>query len=78
MFHHGWREPNFFVDWVRETRADVRIYVVLGEPDNHLGLLEAMDSEGLFSRDSEEEYFAVGARTDAWGAAAAADAIIID
>lgn len=20
MYYHGWREPNFFLDWVRETR----------------------------------------------------------
>jgi hypothetical protein len=47
--------------------ADVRIYFVLGEPDNHLGLLEAMHHEGLFDKDKlveGEEYFVVGINVD--------------
>ena len=49
---------------------DVRIYLVLGEQDYHLGLLEAMHQEGLFSAEREdEEYFVVGINSgEAWDA----------
>ena len=46
-YHHGWRQENIFVPWVRQTKDSVRIYVLLGEQDHHLGLLEAMHAEGL-------------------------------
>jgi len=69
MYHHGWRQPNFFKGWIRQTKEEVRIYVVIGESDNHLGLLEAMHEEKLFEESSEEgqTYFVVGVRPDhAW------------
>ena len=44
----------------------MRIYVVLGTHDQHLGLLEAMHSLDLFSRESEEEYFVVGVGIEPW------------
>ncbi len=25
MYHHGWREPNFFSQWVRETKDGERL-----------------------------------------------------
>ena len=48
----------------------MRIYVVLGEQDYHLGLLEAMHQEGLFGREEKkEEYFVVGMNSgEAWDA----------
>ena len=47
----------------------MRIYVVLGEQDYHLGLLEAMHQEGLFGREEMEEYFVVGMNSgEAWDA----------
>ena len=47
---------------------DVRIYVVLGEQDYHLGLLEAMHQEGIFNAE-KEEYFIVGINSgEAWDA----------
>ena len=44
--------------------------MVLGEQDYHLGLLEAMHQEGLFSEEEEEEeYFVVGMNSgEAWDA----------
>ena len=46
--------------------SDVRIYVILGEGDNHLGLLEAAVEEALFSGQKEEEFFVVGVRIEPW------------
>ncbi len=40
--------------------------MILGEGDNHLGLLEAMDEEGLFRFDREDDFFVVGARIEPW------------
>ncbi|TRY66505.1 hypothetical protein TCAL_17353, partial [Tigriopus californicus] len=37
------------------NKVDVRIYFILGESDNHLGLLDALHEEGLFQ--AKEEYF---------------------
>ena len=48
--------------------TDVRIYFLLGEPDNHLGLLEALNFKGLLDNEKEDEYFVVGIRNDAWDA----------
>ena len=66
MYHHGYRQHNFFREWIRQTRDSVRIYLILGKSDNHLGLLEAMEEEGLFREDrgQDEEYFVVGIRTE--------------
>ncbi len=100
MFHQGWRQPNFFRPWLRETKQgnknfsgrikqikliynngeitflDVRIYVILGFGDNHLGLLEAMHAEGMLHNKSDDKnnheeeqqdhYFVVGIRIDPW------------
>lgn len=46
----------------------MRIYFLLGEPDNHLGLLEALNFKGLLDDGKEDEYFVVGIRNDAWDA----------
>ncbi len=60
-----WAPLLFF--FFRHVRVvDVRIYVLLGEGDNHLGLLEAAVAEGLFSDDDEDENFVVGVRIDPW------------
>ena len=43
----------------------MRIYLVLGEPDNHLGLLEAMEANGLFDL-PDREYFVIGIVSAKW------------
>ena len=53
----------FHFQWVRETASEVRIYLVLGAADNHIGLLSALQSEGLLE---DGEYFVVGLWEGAW------------
>lgn len=55
-YHHGYSD-NPFVQLVRETYTDVRIYVILGHYYEHLGLMVAMEQLGLFEKG---EYFVVG------------------
>ncbi|KAJ1522078.1 hypothetical protein ONE63_002389 [Megalurothrips usitatus] len=55
-YHHGYSE-NPFLDIVRETHRDTRIYIVLGGHDDHIGLLTAMESLHLFDNG---EYWVVG------------------
>ena len=63
MYHAGWKEENFFNDWVEETFENVRIYLILGESDNHLGLLDALYNKGLLQTG---KYFVIGIRADTW------------
>ena len=51
------------MQWVRETADEVRIYLVLGAADNHIGLLSTLQSEGLLEGG---EYFVVGLWEGAW------------
>ena len=51
------------IQWVRETADEVRIYLVLGAADNHIGLLSALQDEGLLEGG---EYFVVGLWQGAW------------
>ena len=39
MYHYGWDDPNMFRDWIKETKDSIRIYLILGDSDTHLGLL---------------------------------------
>jgi hypothetical protein len=66
MYHHGWDEENFFINWIRETKETARIYIIVGESDTHLGLLDAMFEEDLFNENLDEEYFVIGIRADVW------------
>ncbi|XP_050522533.1 receptor-type guanylate cyclase Gyc76C isoform X2 [Daktulosphaira vitifoliae] len=53
---HGYVD-NPFVKLVADTYLDTRIYVVLGNNDDHAGLVVAMEEMGLFKNG---EYFVVG------------------
>ena len=66
MYHFGWSEVNFFEEWIKETKDSARIFVIIGEADAHLGLLEAMVNENVFFSHNEDEYFVLGVRTDIW------------
>ena len=71
MYHYGWDEANIFRDWISETKNSVRIYLVLGDSDTHLAMLEAMHDERLFDATGVDDandryYFVVGVRADAW------------
>jgi hypothetical protein len=39
MYHYGWDDANIFLDWIDETKDQIRIYFVLGDSDTHLALL---------------------------------------
>ena len=71
MYHFGWDEANIFTDWISEIKKSVRIFLVLGDSDIHLALLEAMHEQRLFDADADVDaadryYFVVGVRADAW------------
>ncbi|XP_034230104.1 receptor-type guanylate cyclase Gyc76C [Thrips palmi] len=55
-YHHGYSE-NPFLDIVRDTHRDTRIYIILGGQDDHIGFLAAMESLHLFDNG---EYWVVG------------------
>jgi hypothetical protein len=61
--------------------ANVHIYFVLGEPDNHLGLLKSMHHKGLFDKEKLEqgkEYFVVGINADkSWDKKGEVDNVLI-
>ena len=39
MYHYGWDDAKMFRDWIKETKDSIRIYLILGDSDTHLGLL---------------------------------------
>ena len=43
-----------------------RIYVIVGDSDTHLGLLEAMVKEEMLDDLDEAEYFVIGIRDNVW------------
>ena len=57
---------NSFFDWINETKNDARIFIILGELDCHLGLLKAFHDHGLFTDNSEDEYFVIGVNIDVY------------
>ncbi|XP_065215329.1 guanylate cyclase 32E [Planococcus citri] len=62
VYHYGYSQ-NPFVDLVKRTYQKTRIYVVLGQYYEHLGLLSAMNDMSLFEAG---EYFVVGIVTQAY------------
>jgi hypothetical protein len=66
--HFSRRSPmrNSFFDWINETKNDARIFIILGELDCHLGLLKAFYDHGLFTDNSEDEYFVIGVNIDVY------------
>ena len=57
---------NSFFDWINQTKNDARIFIILGELDCHLGLLKAFYDHGLFTDNSEDEYFVIGVNIDVY------------
>ena len=66
--HFSRRSPmrNSFFDWINQTKNDARIFIILGELDCHLGLLKAFYDHGLFTDNSEDEYFVIGVNIDVY------------
>ena len=48
---------------MRETADDVRIYIIYGHSDTHLGLLEALQLQGCLET---KKYFVVGLLDGIW------------
>jgi hypothetical protein len=44
MYHYGWDDANMFNDWLEETKDSIRIFLILGDSDTHLGLLVSISS----------------------------------
>ena len=57
---------NSFFDWINQTKNDARIFIILGELDCHLGVLKAFFDHGLFTDNSEDEYFVIGVNIDVY------------
>ncbi|KAG5673369.1 hypothetical protein PVAND_003425 [Polypedilum vanderplanki] len=55
-YFHGYR-ANPFDDLVRDTYRDTRIYLILGQFHEHIGLMMSLYSRGLLN---DGEYFVVG------------------
>ena len=54
------------MNFVNETKNDARIFVILGESDCQLNVLEAFYNHGLFNDNVEDEYFVVGVNIDVY------------
>ena len=66
MYHYGWDETQIFETWIQEVKNEARIFVIIGDSDAHLGLLNAMSNQGLFSEDILDEYFVNGIDLSVW------------
>ena len=66
MYHYGWDENEIFETWIKEVKTQARIFVIVGDSDAHLGLLNAMHKQGLFSVDNFDEYFVIGIDLSVW------------
>ena len=66
MYHYGWDENEIFETWIKEVKNQARIFVIVGDSDAHLGLLNAMHKQGLFSVDNFDEYFVIGIDLSVW------------
>ncbi|KDR09970.1 Guanylate cyclase 32E, partial [Zootermopsis nevadensis] len=60
-YHVQGYKDNPFLQLVRDTYGDTRIYVILGHQDEHLGLMIAMEEMKLFDKG---EYWVVGVDTE--------------
>ncbi|PNF22648.1 hypothetical protein B7P43_G07108 [Cryptotermes secundus] len=60
-YHVQGYKDNPFLQLVRDTYEDTRIYVILGHQDEHLGLMIAMEEMKLFDKG---EYWVVGVDTE--------------
>ena len=43
LYHYGYEEGTLFADLLDEVKDKVRIIVIVGPLDSHLGLVEAVD-----------------------------------
>ena len=66
MYHYGWAEKEMFETWIQEVKNQARIFLIIGDSDAHLGLLNAMSKQGLFSDDILDEYFVIGIDLSVW------------
>ncbi|XP_043487729.1 guanylate cyclase 32E [Polistes fuscatus] len=68
-FRRCWKDPYYFLEnvtnpfhkIVKETYRETRIYVILGDHDEHMGLLMALDKRKLLEKG---EYWVVGINFD--------------
>ena len=43
LYHYGYEEGTLFADLLNEVKDKVRIILIVGPLDSHLGLVEAVD-----------------------------------
>ena len=59
-------ETAIFENFVKEVKTKARIFVIVGDSDAHLGLLDAMYKQNLFNKDNVDQYFVIGIYLEVW------------
>merc|ERR1712020_574250 len=58
-------DDNMLQTWIQKTKDEARIFIIVGQTDCHLNLIDAMVAEKLFdNNDNNDEYFVIGVNTD--------------
>ena len=62
LFFYGFQleEVTMYQEWIRELKDKARIFVVIGEKDVHLAIIEALVKENAF----EHDCFVIGITLD--------------
>ena len=50
LYHYGYEDKNLFVRMLETIKEKVRIVLIIGPFDSHLGLVEAVEEVGEFKK----------------------------